>query len=465
MKRIEETLKKIQDDSSMENMANSSNINPSANDNTDICPICGGIGWTRADVPITHPDFGKMQVCVCKQNEVAQHTFERLFQLSNLQAFQNMTFKNFKAEGRMGLGDRQVSSLQLALNHSNHFALNPSGWLLLMGTYGCGKTHLAAAIANEVLTHGTAVLFLTIPDLLDWLRYSYGSQETNFEERFEEIRNMPLLVLDDLGTQNTTPWAEEKLYQILNYRYINRIPTVITTNQEFIEIEGRIRSRLQDPDLVTIVKILAPDFRTPIHEERQSISTLALLSDCTFGNFTLRERENLPADQKRSLSLAFAGASQFAENPRGWIVFVGLYGCGKTHLAAAIGNYRAAAGEEPIFVVVPDFLDHLRATFNPNSAVSYDHLFEQVRNAQLLILDDLGTQSATPWAREKLYQIFNHRYNAKLPTIITMSIDLGEVDPRIRSRMMDSRICTLYNIMAPTYIRSAEKSSHRQKKN
>jgi len=84
-------------------------------------------------------------------------------------------------------------------------------------------------------------------------------------------------------------------------------------------------------------------------------------------------------------------------------VLTGTYGCGKTHLAAAIGNFRDAMGEEVIFQVVPDLLDHLRATFSPNSSISYDSLFEQVRSTRLLILDDLGTQSATPWAKEKLF--------------------------------------------------------------
>jgi DNA replication protein DnaC len=108
-------------------------------------------------------------------------------------------------------------------------------------------------------------------------------------------------------------------------------------------------------------------------------------------------------------------------------------------------------GEEPIFVVVPDLLDHLRATFSPSSNVSYDELFNRVRSAPLLIMDDLGTQSATPWAREKLYQIFNERYNAKLPTVITTSGSLEELDARIRSRMMDNRLCTIYAILAPGY--------------
>ena len=100
----------------------------------------------------------------------------------------------------------------------------------------------------------------------------------------------------------------------------------------------------------------------------------------------------------------------------------GTYGCGKTHLAAAIANHQLTAGRPtPMFVVVPDLLDHLRATFSPTSATTLDRLFEQVKSAPLLVLDDLGTESATPWAREKLFQLLNYRYAARLPTVITTS--------------------------------------------
>jgi len=119
-------------------------------------------------------------------------------------------------------------------------------------------------------------------------------------------------------------------------------------------------------------------------------------------------------------------------------------------------------GEEPIFVVVPDLLDHLRATFSPTSSTSYDRRFEEVRSAPLLILDDLGTQSATPWAREKLYQLLNYRYNAKLPTVITTAQRLDEIDARIRSRMQDKRLCTIYAITAPPYLAGASAPARRK---
>jgi DNA replication protein DnaC len=144
-------------------------------------------------------------------------------------------------------------------------------------------------------------------------------------------------------------------------------------------------------------------------------------------------------------------AQKFADKPDGWLVLMGTFGTGKTHLAAAIGHYRSNLGDEPIFSVVPDLLDHLRATFSPSSTVSYDAVFNQVKTAKLLILDDLGTQNATPWAREKLYQILNFRYETRMPTVITTSSSLEEIDARIRSRILDERVCLVHKIIAPPY--------------
>jgi DNA replication protein DnaC len=416
------------------------------------CPICGGIGYLRQDLPITDPGFGKLILCSCRERSRARQDQVRLYRLSNLDAFKDMTFESFKTTGRIGMGETQTHSLELAFNQSRQYAQNLSGWLLLTGGYGCGKTHLAAAVANFVVAFGVPTLFLTVPDLLDWLRYSYDSTETSFESRFEEIRSVRLLVLDDLGTQNATPWSEEKLYQIINHRYMLKLPTIITTNLDLIELDGRVRSRLQDSELVTSVKIAAPDYRNATSDSSiAGIGTLPLLSNHTFGNFSLRENEKLPADEQKSLERAFRVTQQYAEKPKGWLVLTGTYGCGKTHLAAAIGNFRAAEGDEPIFIVVPDLLDHLRSTFSPSSAITYDHLFEQIRTCRQLILDDLGTQTSTPWAKEKLFQLLNYRYEAKLPTVITTSAKPDEIDPRVQSRLSDSRISAAIAITAPTY--------------
>lgn len=391
----------------------------------------------------------------------------RLFEISALDQLTHLTFDNFLPRGRVGLIPMQADSLERAYNHAQMFARKLEGWLLLQGGYGCGKTHLAAAIGNFAVSIGVPTLFVTVPDLLDLMRQAYGDKEVGFEERFDQIRQAELLILDDFGTQNATPWAQEKLYQILNFRYINKMSTVVTTNLSLKEIEGRIRSRLQDPELVTRVEITAGDFRNPTLDTGQP-ELLSVLHNRTFASFDLRKDEGLNAEQLQSLEKAFRAAREFAENPRGWLAFVGGFGNGKTHLAAAIANYKYDQGKPPLFVQVPDLLDHLRAAFSPNSNASYDLRFDEIRTAPLLILDDLGTQSMTPWVREKLYQLFNSRYFAELPTVITSSDSVEDMDQRLRSRLMDRRVCTIYSILAPAYayreVRKGKRSSAPRKK-
>jgi len=419
------------------------------------CPYCGGVGYLRADVAVGHPDFGKLEICNCRRADLTDAVRERLFALSHLDELKELTFESFKPRGRKGLGEMQANSIESAFNSAQYYSRNLNGWLLLQGGYGSGKTHLAAAVANFVVDIGVPTLFLTVPDLLDALRFAYGADATSFEERFDQIRNAKLLVLDDFGTQNTTDWAQEKLFQIINYRYINKLSTVITTNLSLDEIEGRIRSRLSDQELVRKLHIIAPDYRRQWKDtSHPELSSLDLLTNRTFDTFNDRSSENLRIDESKSLQRAIKAAHTFAEKPRGWLVFEGTYGCGKTHLAAAIANYRARLGDPPLFVMVPDLLDHLRAAFSPNAVTSYDRRFDEVRTAALLVLDDLGSQSATPWAKEKLHQLLNYRYNAELPTIITVakeSLEQHQIDERIITRMLDERICNYVMIDAPAF--------------
>jgi DNA replication protein DnaC len=464
--KIDETLKKIaagmqtgktpQDSSTEESPMHDLPGDPN-------CPICGGVGYLRQDLPVGHPDFGRLEICTCRQRELSQRIHRRLFELSNLDELQHLSFENLQPRGRIGLRPAQAETLELAYNQAKLFAENLEGWLLLQGDYGTGKTHLAAAIANFTVSMGVPTLFITVPDLLDTLRFSYDDPDARFEDRFAQIRSAPLLVMDDFGTQNATPWAQEKLFQIVNYRYVNHLPLVVTTNLMLDEIEGRIRSRLEDPELVTRVHIRVPDFRRPAVEAGETeLSYLELLHKMSFDTFSLRKTEGLGSEHINSLEKAFETARQYAEHPQGWLVFTGTYGSGKTHLAAAIANYRSDLGYLALFVDIPDLMSRLRATFSPSSSVTLDRRFEAYRTAPLLVLDDLGTQSMTPWVKEKLYQLFNYRYITELPTVVTTAELRDEMDPRLLSRMQDVRLCTICAITAPSYRGVSQKPSRRR---
>jgi len=453
---IKKTLKKVEENTSKETTQNllSTEVPALLRDLPgDVdCPICNGLGYLRLELPLDHPEFGKVSVCTCRQDQVSEQIRQRLFSLSNLNELRNLTFDNFQPRGRIGLWGYQADSIERAYNQAKHFAESIDGWMVLLGSYGCGKTHLAAAVSNTAVENGVPALFITVPDLLDSLRFTYNDPEVSFEDRFERIRTAPLLILDDFGTQNATPWAQEKLFQIINYRYINQLPLVVTSNLPLESIEGRIRSRLEDPELTTIVRINAPDYRRPATDIRHhELSSLDLMHGQTFARFETRKDEGLTKADLMNLQKAVQTARQYAEEPKGWLVFIGPYGCGKTHLAAAIAHFRAESGQQPLFIVVPDLLDHLRATFAPTSQTTLDRMFEEVRRAPFLVLDDLGTQATTPWVKEKLYQLFNYRFNAQLPTVITTSDEVEEIEPRLRSRIIDKRICTIFAITAPAY--------------
>jgi len=162
------------------------------------------------------------------------------------------------------------------------------------------------------------------------------------------------------------------------------------------ELEERIRTRLTDLRLGLVYHLETNELDAM---EFNWAPGLELQKTMTFANFDYR-RANLTTEEKQNLEQAYRLAFDFARAPENWIVFMGTNGCGKTHLAAAIAGYRYQAHKSAMFIVVPEFLDHLRSAFSPQSKLSYDRLFEKVKMTELLILDDFGEQETTPWPGE-----------------------------------------------------------------
>jgi DNA replication protein DnaC len=413
----------------------------------DACPRCGGAGFLRRNLPLGHPDFGRATPCSCVLQESAAERLTRLRRYSNVGALGRYTFETLSIRSYAVPEHRE--RYERAVETARSFASHPEGWLVLLGESGAGKTHVAAAIANAAIAGGQPALFMVVPDLLDHLRAAFApDSETASDSLFELVRNAPLLILDDLGAQSSTPWADEKIYQLINHRFNAALPTVFTVGGRFELLDDRLRSRLGDASLARIVRLELEEATTT---DGMDPLSLPLLSEMRFSTFNYRPTGPDLTDQTaRHLQQAYAIAHNFALNPSGWLVLAGETGSGKTHLAVAVAHEQRQAGRPQMYVAVPDLLDRLReSTYRTKSSSGPDY-FERVRGCAFLVLDDLGFHSDTAWAQEKLFQILNHRYNAKLPTVITVRPS-DELPTAIRSRLYDDKVSLFFEINAPDY--------------
>lgn len=190
--------------------------------------------------------------CTCgPQRALARHLKE-----SGLPKFlYNYTFENFDfsyyqtKESVKGFNcyDAAKQTYQAALDFVAQFKKDSHcDGLFISGPVGSGKTFLACCIANALLSEGFLVLFVVVPDLLDHIRFTYnqnsGSDLTE-QDILDTARQVPLLILDDLGSHNYTEWVRNKLYSILNYRLNYCLPIIITTNINLEDLDEFLGER------------------------------------------------------------------------------------------------------------------------------------------------------------------------------------------------------------------------------
>lgn len=172
--------------------------------------------------------------------------------------------------------------------------------------------------------------------------------------------------------------------------------------------------------------------------------------ECTLASFEEREGTGKALQAARRYVEAFAEMSSRGEG----LLFAGPTGCGKTHLAAAIGNALLEDGRRVVFKRVTDLYYELRRSFDGGNSEA--DIIAPCRQADLLILDDLGVDVPTPWARSVLQSLVDYRVNYYRPIVVTTNLrDGAALREAVDSRTLDrlEGCCHRFVMTAPSYRR------------
>ena len=129
--------------------------------------------------------------------------------------------------------------------------------LYLYGNFGCGKTYLISALFNELAKKDIKSTIIYFPELLRSLKASFGNTDDNYEERFDQVKEANLLLLDDIGAEKLSDWArDEVLGVILQYRMEEHLPTFFTSNLSLKELEEHLQINKSSEDKIKARRII-----------------------------------------------------------------------------------------------------------------------------------------------------------------------------------------------------------------
>lgn len=165
--------------------------------------------------------------------------------------YQELNFENFIID----LNNKNAVKMANDYINKNKDKILSNG-LIIMGESGVGKTHLAAAIANKLIENDKIVLMGRLTTLLDMIKETFRDNTKSDNELIELYSNVDMIIIDDLGTEKISSWALEKLYTIIQNRFENGLPIIITTRFDKKGLISRF-SYSNDQDLIdaTISKL------------------------------------------------------------------------------------------------------------------------------------------------------------------------------------------------------------------
>lgn len=166
---------------------------------------------------------------------------QRTFNRSGIRPLhQNCSFDNYRVEN-----EGQMRALEKARQYAQEFDNNIASFVF-SGKPGTGKNHLAAAICNELLVRGKSVLIITVADIMSAMKETFSSRESSEEQLLNDLSNVDLLVIDEIGVQTDSRYEKVIINQIVDRRSSSKRPTGVLTNLNSEDMTKQLGERVID---------------------------------------------------------------------------------------------------------------------------------------------------------------------------------------------------------------------------
>lgn len=188
-------------------------------------------------------------MCSCMEKTIKLETYNDLNKISplSLSTFESFSLDYYsdisEGEGRQSPRERISIILDYCISYAEEFKVN-SPSIIMKGGTGLGKTHLSLAIANLVINRGFGVIYISTPNMVSRLEKERFRDASKFADSEEHFKSCQLLIIDDLGTEFSTPFSNAAIYNIINSRIMASKPTIISTNLSIKELEKNYTERM-----------------------------------------------------------------------------------------------------------------------------------------------------------------------------------------------------------------------------